>query len=77
MDIFTRKGRGRPRKTMVDAVPIDKTAKHVADNDGFGQTSGCGTTSSENDGGESARLAEIARKRREVMRRVDLLNMNL
>ena len=77
MEIFTRKGRGRPRKIVVDAKPAHETADGIAANHGFGQTSGCGTTSQTDAERESVRLAEIAAQRKKVRMQAFLLNQGM
>ena len=58
MEIFTRKGPGRPRKAVADVVPVAEAPIDVADDAGHGQVSngGLGTQA------ESRR----ARERREI-----------
>ena len=77
MEIFTGKRRGRPRKVVADAVAVDQAAIGAGNNDVVGQVGGGGLAAQTDDAGASERLALNARKRREVMRQVDMLNMSI
>lgn len=77
MEIFTGKRRGRPRKVVADAVTVDKAAIGAGNNDVVGQTGGSGLAAQADDVGASERLALNAKKRREIMRQVDMLNMSI
>lgn len=78
MDQITRKGPGRPRKTLADVIFGEKAGGHAENDIRQRQTSEAGSGAQADDAAEIERRLEIInKKRREMQNRVNQLNMAL